>query len=456
MFNEIQRRSVLRVLGLAGGASLLPSLLPKGAQAATAPKRFLWFFTYHGTLSQHWVPRTGSETSFELHDLLAPLAPHKKDLLLLDGLDMKDRQHKGYQGQGNAHQQGHNSSVAGVNPVSSDLAGGPSLDQLIAKANAGKTKFASIELGVPSEGSGTFPGYARISYSGPGQKLPNESDPRKVWNRVFNGFTPPAAGPTTIAPAPVDNTGKRQKSILDFVGAEIKAVGPKLSVSDRSKLDAHASVLRDLEVRLAIGAPGGGTANSGAGAGCSAYAMPAPMGWSATVDAFAKMSAMLFACDLTRVISLPVCNPENSASGYTQGAFGTADLHDLAHKTSKGASLAGDPGAVAMAVKWHLNSTNVMLKLLDALAATPDVDGKRLLDNTAVLWSGEIANGGHATDDCKWLLAGGAGGAIRTGRWLKCNGAPHQNMYVSLGQAMGLDITTFGNPETCTGKLAGF
>jgi hypothetical protein len=102
----------------------------------------------------------------------------------------------------------------------------------------------------------------------------------------------------------------------------------------------------------------------------------------------------------------------------------------------------------------------VFTKLLDALANMPDVDGRRLLDNTVVLWAGELALGSHDLHNCHWLLAGSAGGAIRTGRWLKfgANGAkrpPHSNLMVSLANAMGLPITTFGNPAACTGPLAG-
>ena len=165
----------------------------------------------------------------------------------------------------------------------------------------------------------------------------------------------------------------------------------------------------------------------------------------------------ILACDLTRVISLPFYVPEDSTSGYTNGAFGTTDLHDLAHKTPPtNGSLRSNPAAMAMIAAYQKQNTMVFKKLLDGLAGITDVDGKRLLDNTAVLWSNELGDGDHRTEDCKWLLAGNAGGAIKTGRWLKYNNAPHQNVYVSLGQAMGLDINNFGDARSCTGKLPGF
>ncbi|MBC7658542.1 MAG: hypothetical protein H7249_02450, partial [Chitinophagaceae bacterium] len=52
-------------------------------------------------------------------------------------------------------------------------------------------------------------------------------------------------------------------------------------------------------------------------------------------------------------------------------------------------------------------------------------------------------------------LAGGAGGALKMGRYLNYKGLPHNNLLVSLANAMGLsDIKTFGIPGVCTGPLA--
>lgn len=447
------RRSLLRTLGIGGGTFMLPSLAPRGAQAATAPLRYLWFYTYHGTLPQFWVPKAGTETDFTLNEILAPLEPYKKDLVLLDSLDMKS--HENISEVGNAHQQGQNHSVAGIKAADASLAGGPTLDQLLAKANSGKTKFPSLEMGVGGQGT-SFPSYHGISHTGPGQKLASEGDPRRVWNRVFSGVTPPVGG-ATPAPAPVGNGGsKRQQSILDYVRGEIASVQPKLSADDRKKLDAHTSALRDLEVQLGVGPTTGGTGGTvgGAGMGCAPVAQPSPANFNAIVEAEARMAAMAFACDLTRVASINIDELSDSVSGVQSGAFGTADAHDMIHKTSPlNGSLKDNADAVTMIKKYHLVYTNAFLKVIDSLAKMPDVDGKRVLDNTVVLWSGEIAEGGHNLRDCKWVLAGNAGGKIRTGRWVKCGHAPHQNLYVSLGQALGLNLSTFGNPATCTGKL---
>ncbi|MEP6654172.1 MAG: hypothetical protein ABJA82_12485 [Myxococcales bacterium] len=53
-------------------------------------------------------------------------------------------------------------------------------------------------------------------------------------------------------------------------------------------------------------------------------------------------------------------------------------------------------------------------------------------------------------------LAGRAAGKLRTGRFLKFTGSvPHNNLLVSILNLMDVPATTSGNPQNCTGSLAG-
>jgi hypothetical protein len=450
----------MQALGLAGGATLLPSLRPREAAAEpSAPKRFLVFYTYHGIEPQDWVPASGGETDFGTSKLIDPFYNHKKDLVLLDGLDMKSHDLENNP-QGNAHQQGQNHALAAISAMNADLAGGPTIDQVIAQGLKGKTRFSSLELGINTDTS--FPDYHYIAHSGPGQKLPTEADPRKVWDRVFKGYTPPSAEMPSMPAGPSEEQ-LRQKSIIDFAAAEIDSVKGTLSAGDKLKLEAHQQALRDLETTL--GLIDGGTSPTPTGKGCSVP--PRELGPNGEGNLFEPISnaqialaTMAFACDLTRVASINVeelmSGPACAMYGYTDKMFGSTDAHDLIHRTSQiNGDLKNNADAVAVVDKHHLVHSKLFNKLLDSLANTPDVDGKRLLDNTIVLWAGEIAEGGHNLHDLKWVLAGGGGGSIKTGRWLKCNHAPHNNLFVSLANAMDVPISTFGNPAACTGSLAG-
>ena len=94
--------------------------------------------------------------------------------------------------------------------------------------------------------------------------------------------------------------------------------------------------------------------------------------------------------------------------------------------------------------------------MLEKLKSFPEGDGT-LLDNTVILWSNENSKGWeHNHENMPYVLAGRAGGALRTGRFLQFDGSmPHQNLLVSLLNAMDVPATTFGRPQSCTGELPG-
>ena len=91
---------------------------------------------------------------------------------------------------------------------------------------------------------------------------------------------------------------------------------------------------------------------------------------------------------------------------------------------------------------------------LGELAKIPEGAGT-MLDNTLVFCCNELARGNvHSHNPMPYLLAGGAGGGLKTGRFLTYNGDPHNNLLVSLMNVMGVQATTFGDPNFCTGPLA--
>jgi hypothetical protein len=73
------------------------------------------------------------------------------------------------------------------------------------------------------------------------------------------------------------------------------------------------------------------------------------------------------------------------------------------------------------------------------------------------LWGNELGVGNtHSYKNIPWMLAGGAGGYFKTGRFLQYPDVPHNNLLVSVCNAMGFsDVTTFGIPGVCTGALPG-
>ena len=189
------RRAVLRSAG--GIAISLPWLeAMSGAARAQAvfPKRLVVFFSACGTHPKDWFP-TGGETDFQLSRFLAPLAPHRQDLVILKGVNflsaMPDQP-------GDGHQRGMGNFLTATGNTPAKIGGGISIDQQIATRLAAPTKFRSLELGVQVRYNGDTI-YERISYLGPAQPTPAEDDPVAAFKRIFGGFSAPACNSFQIA-----------------------------------------------------------------------------------------------------------------------------------------------------------------------------------------------------------------------------------------------------------------
>ena len=77
-----------------------------------------------------------------------------------------------------------------------------------------------------------------------------------------------------------------------------------------------------------------------------------------------------------------------------------------------------------------------------------------MLDNSLVVWCKEMGDGRlHDCLSVPFVLAGGAGGGLRTDRYMRFDHASHTRLLVTLCHAMGLDNPTFGDPARGTGPL---
>jgi hypothetical protein len=451
---RLNRRSALQLLGMGAAASLLPHRLIGRARAdANIPTRIIFFYTNHGSYRPAWLPvgagGSGSptETAYDFGAIHQPLADFKKDILLIDGLDMlsSDQQTTAAS---NAHIMGHCHSLVATEMADANLAGGISIDQQIAhdlNTPMPATSLPSLEIGVyPNSES-------RISFSAASQQLPIEGNPANTFKRLFPNGAAPGMSMN-------DGTSAQQKSVLDFVAADFAALAPKLGKDDRTKLQAHADAVHDMETRLSLGATRSCSVPQLAAA--AKYADNDSTYYQATADSFMRLITSALACDLTRVVTFSPEQIPDAMCGYTSNAFGTTDLHDLVHKVAQPSdALSKNPDAIAIITNYHVQYATQFAKLLNYLSAMPEADGSSLLSHTIVLWCGEIAEGNHDLHMLPWLIGGQGSGAIRTGRYLQVPRSPkprgHNDLFVSLANAMGSSITTFGDPSVCKGALTG-
>jgi hypothetical protein len=167
---------------------------------------------------------------------------------------------------------------------------------------------------------------------------------------------------------------------------------------------------------------------------------------------------MALACDLTRVATLQWSASTNNKPypflSYDAGDGAgpqpiVGDEHVMGHQPDTDVTAWNKLRVIR---RWYMEQFAYLLGKLDEI---PEGEGT-MLDNTVVVLASEIAQGNtHSHTDAPFLLAGSAGGYFQTGRYLTYDAQPHNNLLVSLLNAMGVPATTFGDPNYCTGALSG-
>jgi hypothetical protein len=461
---------VRRRLLLAGGgaAALLPWLevfrsgrvSPANAQAQGPIKRFMVFFYPGGVIREKFWP-TGTETNFTMPYIMDPLTPYKDKLLIMDGLEQRNM----LDGFGHPHIRGMVGLLTGKAVIqgpyafflggSTDFAQAASIDHMIGNKISAGLRFPSLELGVlwPTFGTGPSP-QNTISYSGAGQPAQPTADPWKAFQRIFMGVgTPDASGADAAA-----LRMKQTQLVLDSTSAEFNAVMPLLGTADKARLEEHLTRLAEIKASL--------TAPSGVGPSClpptgitSADTISYETGGGEshqTIAAAASnrmptiskqmidMAVMSFACDLTRVASIQYTDAASRAS------FPWLKLNENHHFYQHDGGFQQQP--CADIAHFFFGEFAYLLK---RLSETKDGD-QTLLDTTAILMCSEIGDPpSHDHKRIPFILAGGASGSFKTGRFVNFGGKPHHGLLVSLLNAYGIPDTTIGDAKYNMGALTG-
>jgi len=453
----IHRRTVLRGAGgIAIALPLLEAMLPRRGSAADGdvpPSRFVVMFSPNGTLYDRWLP-VGSKTDYAFIDpanpgklrILAPLEPHKADVVVLEGIDMHSRN---FGPGGNGHDLGmahmltanvieHGPSGLGEAGVVIDgTVTGPSIDQVIADHIVGTTPHRSLEFGAAAIVRKGLPMASRMCHRGRYQVLPPENDPRAAFDKLFLDLE--------AEPAELAALRFKRRSVLDKVMDDFAKLDGKLGSGDSIKLEAHLDAIRELEMSLA--------GDHGLLEGCALPTQPGELDFLAgkNMPAVGKMQmdlmVMALACDMTRVASLQWSTASSNVDISWVGDTGGRNHHNLSH------DFPGNATITEQLVKVNHWYAQQFAYLVAAMKQVDEMDGS-LLDHSLVMWSNELGDGAeHSRTRVPFVLAGAASGAIEPGRWLSYGGRAHNDLYVSLLRAFGKDVDTFGVAEACEGPL---
>jgi hypothetical protein len=419
-----------------GGTPRLLAAEGPGSLATTAtgaPLRAAFVYFPNGAIPSSWWPK-GEGSDFELGKTLQPLEPLKETLQILGGLDHKTAE-GGKDGAGD-HARGGGTFLTGVrlNKSATDIRAGVSIDQVIARHVGHLTRFPSLELACDAvrKAGACDSGYScayqyNLSWSSPTTPMPAESNPRLAFERLFG------AGSPGERHKDLERRRREQRSILDFALDDARSMRRRLDAQDRGKLDQYLTGVREIEARIEKAERLGEARDPG---------VETPPGVPAEYQEYVRLMfdllVLAFQTDSTRVATLMLAHDGSNRSfdqiGISEGH------HDLTHHQNRAEWVA----KVAEIDLWYVRQ---FARFLETLRATKDADGNPMLQNSMIVYGSGNADGNrHTHSNLPIILAGGGGGTLTTGRFVKHGSKPLTNLYLSLADRLGVrDLERFGD-----------
>jgi len=386
---HVSRRALLKGIGVTMALPLLDAMNPAATAwaqtpAGSTPKRFAFVGFPHGAVMDRWSPKqTG--TGFEMSPILEPLTPYRQHLTVVSGLRNKP---------GESPEPHANIELTWLNcvrPGEHGVAGpdaGVTADQFAARHIGQDTRLPSLEL--------TTTGSARMSWRTPTQSLPQEGNPRAVFQKLFGQGDTDKERATILV-----ETG----SILDRVKAQAARLQASLGVSDRVVVSDYLDSVREIERRVQMASQ----------ADTASLNIPdAPVGTPNDITEHFKLMfdlmALAFQADITRVISFSM-DHEASMRTYTNLGISEA-FHPLSHHGDQPKKLDN----LVVIQKYH---TDMFAGFIKKLVAAKESDGT-VLDHSTILYGSNMSNSNkHNNDPLPVALLGHAHGTIKGGQHLK-------------------------------------
>jgi hypothetical protein len=440
------RRHFLRGAGVALALPWMESIPLYGQEAGKAaaaanrpPVRFACIYFSNGVEPSQWSAK-GSGAAMEFGLASKPLAPISEDIVFVKGL----YNHQAYVATSpHLGKMANMLSGAAVSMDPSDIRVGTTMDQVLSKQIGRQTAVPSLALGIePNElrledGLSMIYGSC-ISWATPTKPATKEIYPSRTFDQLVG-----------------DGKGRRlDKSILDAVLQETHDIEPKISAGDRKKLDEYLESVRDIEKRIERASKEErieGWRPTLKQPNMPRPANELPQNVPDHMKLMLDLTVLAFQMDKTRVLTLMLNNDLSQMNfKFLQGVQGALHL-DLTHNGHA-------PALEAMYLKTNQFHTEQFTYLVQRLKAI-DEGGQSLLDSSMLMLASNLYNGDkHGADQMPIVLAGKAGGAMKTGRVIDYSGKGDDNrracsMYLSMMDRMGVKLDRFGDADT---RLKGF
>ncbi len=387
---HISRRTILKGVGASIALPLLDAMNPAAtAWAATpagsAPKRFAFIGFPHGAIMDRWSPaQTGRD--YQMSTILEPLAPFREYLTVVSGLRNKPGETP------EPHAYIESTWLNCVKPWEHGVTNadaGVTADQLAARHIGQDTRLPSLELTTSQQG-------ARLAWRTPTQPLPQEGNPRAVFQKLFG------QGDTDQERAAIlHETG----SILDRVKGQAARLQTSLGIRDRVVVGDYLDSVREIERRVQMAEK----------ADMTSLEIPdAPVGTPTDITEHFKLMfdlmALAFQADITRVMTFSM---DHEASMRTYTNLGIAEgFHPLSHHGN-------NPQKQDKLVQIQTFHTLVFSKFVERLAKAQEAGGS-VLDHSTILFGSNMSNSDkHNNDPLPVAILGRAHGRIKGGQHLK-------------------------------------
>jgi hypothetical protein len=425
--DQLDRRTALKGVTLGAGAVVLQpfvNALAAEARGEAPPPRIVFLMQGNGLWPHHIQPKGVDKKKtdrlvdlplgdLELPDPIAPLAPFKKRLGIIQNLS-----HKISGGGDHGKQYG---ALGCFNWRRGPLA--QTIDNALAAARPGPIPV--VGLGVTPAPETVF--INSVSAVAPKRPLPIVCQPEVAFQTLFGSVAEGNAGKAHQA----------RNKLLDWCRSDIKRVREELPAMDREKLDVYLDTFEQMRTRQDKVAALKDSLRAN---------VPAIDKFNGKViterfEAQCAIAAAALASRLTNVVTIDA----SAAAYYTWKELGvTVDGHSIGHMT-------GHPDRDKHCVpirKFHAERVADLARRLDAIKEGTGT----VLDNTLIVWmsdSGEEHHGFCA----EWPLVvlGDLGGRLKTsGRFLQFptyQSAGHRtiaNFYLALLYAVGDKRKSFG------------
>lgn len=468
---QVSRRKMLRGAGALLALPFMESLVrPLGAFAGTAaaaaakpPLRMGIFTVTGGTVLESWQMRAGGKLE-KLPSILRSLDFAKDQLLLVSGLghNGKTENLNGHEACGFTHLTG----APQAGKIDGKIYAAKSVDQAAAEVVGKDTYLSSLEMGLST-------GETKYSFRSATEPVPYEANPRVVFDRMFRGRKPIVPNwnrRATQFASDVRDSAKSNsynRSVLDLVLADANDLNRGLGHTDRQKLDEYLTSVRSVEKRIsAMEAVLQVEALDAANPGPSKLEIPEsvlqPGAWSGDfqraihedpekhgdyIRLMAELMVLALQTDTTRVATFACGSDEARFPGVVTVGYET-HCHTLEHQGNSFRVEDADPISREACRQIHAWYTSLFAEMVKRMQSI-DEGGSSLLDNTMLLYTSYMANGGHGREDYPALLVGKAGGTLKTGRQLQFKtGTPMSNLFVEMLDRMGAPSDGFGESKS--------